>query len=409
MADVSQIKLPNGSVYDLIDEKSGYITAEYIENKTDYEIPVSRVGEIVVGETAIGTDSTNFPTSKAVVDYVDERVVQEMDAIDVGVTGIKADGTSLRIVDGIVNIPAYDDSTGQTGLFTDECMEIIFSSIPRNTSDLYNNSGFITSETDPTVPGWAKASTKPTYTANEVGALPSNTFIPQIFKVSYYSSTNTADRTYTEIDQAYERGDLVLLLYNGNIYQTTKASAGYVFTTITDFTSVDGQGNTIKTIKQLKLFTSNTWHSTSYQFPSKTSDLTNDSGYLTASDIASVMTYKGTKANYAALPASGNTTGDVWHLTDTGAEWAWDGSAWQELGTAIDLSDYATKATTLAGYGITDAKIQNGTITLGSNMITPLTSFTETDPVFTASPAHGIAASDITNWNGKTAVSIVRW
>ena len=39
-----------------------------------------------------------------------------------------------------------------------------------------------------------------------------------------------------------------------------------------------------------------------------------------------------------------------------------------------------TNPTTLAGYGITDAKIQNGVITLGSNTITPLTSFTETDP-----------------------------
>jgi len=38
-----------------------------------------------------------------------------------------------------------------------------------------------------------------------------------------------------------------------------------------------------------------------------------------------------------------------------------------------------------------------------------ITSYTETDPVFTASPAHGIAASDITNWNGKATVSIVRW
>lgn len=62
---------------------SGYITSQYIENKTDYSIPVSRVGEIEVGETVIGTDSTNFPTSKAVVDYVDERVVQEIEAIDV--------------------------------------------------------------------------------------------------------------------------------------------------------------------------------------------------------------------------------------------------------------------------------------------------------------------------------------
>ena len=39
-----------------------------------------------------------------------------------------------------------------------------------------------------------------------------------------------------------------------------------------------------------------------------------------------------------------------------------------------------TNPTTLAGYGITDAKIQNGVITLGSNTITPLTSFTEIDP-----------------------------
>lgn len=33
-------------------------------------------------------------------------------------------------------------------------------------------------EADPTVPAWAKASTKPTYTAAEVGALPSTTLIP---------------------------------------------------------------------------------------------------------------------------------------------------------------------------------------------------------------------------------------
>ena len=137
--------------------------------------------------------------------------------------------------------------------------------------------------------------------------------------------------------------------------------------------------------------------------------------------------------------------------------------------------------TTLSGYGITDAKIANGVITLGSNTITPLTehqditgkqdkitstnkldysllsntptipsevtestvsewgftknsgtyskpstgipktdlasevqtslgkadsalqSYTETDPVFSASAAAGIKSTDITNWNGKTS------
>ena len=44
--------------------------------------------------------------------------------------------------------------------------------IPSKVSDLQNDSGFINTETDPTVPSWAKASTKPSYTASEVGAVP---------------------------------------------------------------------------------------------------------------------------------------------------------------------------------------------------------------------------------------------
>lgn len=46
--------------------------------------------------------------------------------------------------------------------------------IPSKVSDLTNDSGFISSETDPTVPSWAKASSKPSYTASEVGAIPTS-------------------------------------------------------------------------------------------------------------------------------------------------------------------------------------------------------------------------------------------
>ena len=59
--------------------------------------------------------------------------------------------------------------------------------------------------------------------------------------------------------------------------------------------------------------------------------------------ISGVLHYKGTKASVANLPTSGNTTGDVWHITADGSEYAWDGSIWQELGTAVDLSSYALK------------------------------------------------------------------
>lgn len=44
--------------------------------------------------------------------------------------------------------------------------------VPTKTSDLTNDSGFIATETDPTVPSWAKAASKPSYSASEVGAVP---------------------------------------------------------------------------------------------------------------------------------------------------------------------------------------------------------------------------------------------
>ena len=52
------------------------------------------------------------------------------------------------------------------------------------------------------------------------------------------------------------------------------------------------------------------------------------------------MNYKGTVATTADLPASGNLTGDIYHVTADGSEWAWNGTAWEELGTSIDLSGY---------------------------------------------------------------------
>ena len=47
----------------------------------------------------------------------------------------------------------------------------------------------------------------------------------------------------------------------------------------------------------------------------------------------------------------------------------------------------------------TNIKTINNTSLLGSGNITAITS--ETDPVFTASAAHGITSTDISNWNGK--------
>ncbi len=58
--------------------------------------------------------------------------------------------------------------------------------------------------------------------------------------------------------------------------------------------------------------------------------------------ISSVYRYKGSVASYANLPSTGLTIGDVYNVQDTGANYAWTGTAWDELGG--DVSTYALKS-----------------------------------------------------------------
>ncbi len=53
--------------------------------------------------------------------------------------------------------------------------------------------------------------------------------------------------------------------------------------------------------------------------------------------VASAYIYKGSVANYAALPASGQTTGWVYNVEDTGMNYAWNGSAWDALGMMLNI------------------------------------------------------------------------
>ena len=65
---------------------------------------------------------------------------------------------------------------------TSMALNDINSRLVSSASQIVNDVGFITgyTETDPTVPSWAKQSTKPSYTANEVGALPTGTTLDGI-------------------------------------------------------------------------------------------------------------------------------------------------------------------------------------------------------------------------------------
>lgn len=67
--------------------------------------------------------------------------------------------------------------------------------IPSKVSDLQNDSGFLTSytETDPTVPSWAKAASKPSYTKSEVG-------LGNVDNVKQYSASNPPPYPVTSVN-----------------------------------------------------------------------------------------------------------------------------------------------------------------------------------------------------------------
>ena len=130
---------------------------------------------------------------------------------------------------------------------------ITSASVPTKVSQLTNDSGFISTETDPTVPSWAKSPTKPSYTANEVGALPSDTVIPS------KTSQLTNDSGYLSS---------AVTSFNGNTGAVTYSAP---------VSSVNGQTGAV-----------------SISVPSKTSDLQNDSGFITgisSSDVTSALGY----------------------------------------------------------------------------------------------------------------------
>lgn len=94
-----------------------------------------------------------------------------------------------------------------------------------------------------------------------------------------------------------------------------------------------------------------------YQTASDVNSIITGKGYQTANDvetaitnkISSVMTYKGTVANYSDLPTNAKV-GDTYNITNksdhnkAGDNAAWNGTSWDILAGTIDLSGYYTKA-----------------------------------------------------------------
>lgn len=157
--------------------------------------------------------------------------------------------------------------------------------IPSKTSELTNDSGFITSAD---VPEGASASTT-TPKMDGTAAVGSET--------------------------AFARGDHV------HPSDTSKVDTSTFNTTVQSVQSAFGNYYT-KT-------------ETDTAFGAFTTQLANKAN---KTDIASMYKYKGTVSTVSDLPSSDQSVGDVYNVESTGMNYAWNGSAWDALGESFQIT-----------------------------------------------------------------------
>lgn len=68
------------------------------------------------------------------------------------------------------------------------------------------------------------------------------------------------------------------------------------------------------------------------------SDITDKPDLALKSDITGVYNYKGSVATYDDLPSTDLSTGDVYNVETNGMNYAWTGSAWDDLGGSFSIT-----------------------------------------------------------------------
>lgn len=245
------------------------------------------------------------------------------------------DGATKGYVDQAIEAIPTPDVSGQIQEHntSETAHQDIRTAIPTKVSELTNDSGYLTTESDPTVPGWAKSPSKPTYTAAEVGARP-DTWMPSAEDVGAIpASQKGAASGVAELDSSGKVPSAQLPSYVDDVVEFASRD------------SFPGTGEDGKIYIAEDTNLTYRWSGTQYVeiSPSLALGETSSTAYRgdrgkTAYDHSQTTgnPHNTTAADVGAMPAvSGGSTGQVLAKTD-------DGQAWQdapETGMSQDDAD----------------------------------------------------------------------
>jgi hypothetical protein len=283
----------------------------------------------------------------------------------------------------------------------------------------------VQTETDPTVPSWAKAEEKPTYTATEVGALPEDT---ELFSGSYNDLTDkpTIPDSLSDLsDDSTHRlvTDAEKTAWNG------KSDFSGSYNDLTDkptipAAQVNADWNATSGVAKILN------KPTIPVVPSNVSAFTNDVGYITTETDPTVPSWakQSSKPSYAVGEISGaqetlvsgtniktingNSVLGSGNISIQGG----DANVIESIsfnGSSVPVDSNKNAAITYTAP-VTSVNGNTGAVVISvptkvsdlTNDSGYITSYTETDPVFSASAAHSITSADIAVWNTRKAQSI---
>lgn len=212
--------------------------------------------------------------------------------------------------------------------------------IPSKTSELTNDSGFITSNDIPegaaasnTVPKMDGTATVGTELAFARGdhIHPSDTTKVDKVKGKGLSTNDLTNELKTHYDAAYT--------HSQSPHAPSDAQENVIETIQVNGVSQTPTGKTVNitvptTVASL---TDASNYALVSQVPTTVAQLSDASDYALKTDLSTVYKYKGSKATYAELPSTDNQVGDVWNVEEDNMNYAWTGTAWDPLGAIFEI------------------------------------------------------------------------
>ena len=213
----------------------------------------------------------------------------------------------------------------------------IKAALPKKTSDLQNDSGYVTaaeipegaaaSTTTPKMDGTAAVGSETAFARGD-HIHPSDTS-----KVDKVAGKGLSTNDYSTAD----KNKLAGVAANANNYSLPTASAS-VLGGVKVGANLNISGGVLSAVNTTSgAATSSAQGLMSAADKAKLDAFGASSSYALKADLTAMYRYKGSVSAVASLPASGNTVGDVYNVEANGMNYAWNGTAWDALGETFTI------------------------------------------------------------------------